>query len=686
MQGGRKPPGKGREGRRVFRLKAASKTPSVRTQANDAAQENRSDDPSTSAVGLGGAGGASAADTPVSQDSLPRPRPTGPSPSDILLTMEQQLRSGITPTLPTSADDRAGLLASSLVPNDSSGSISNSATLTAHSSSSSGPLPPTPAPTTSLGNSSSSVSSFVVPITPSLTKKRGRVSGRGIVLPGSVGRGGGGAAAPELSFVVVKEWAFSEKKKRGVEVVEKPPFFSELWMMMAAFGDPRGNVTCKCSGHGEKACPCIEGVAAMEKLVKAVGIRMVHVCREWSAPNRIRVKHIWMAMPGEMREYMAWKEAHSKRGTKSEVERGADLRLSDVDDDDDDDDDDEDDDDDDDGDVAYKGGMNIGGNGNGDAPARNKGKGASSAEPNGKIASGGAGAAAIAAPVPLVGGASSGKGAAASGGANADADEAMTGITHGEATPWQKQQILPKNKHRKQKHEEEKRSDGDGGAEAREWAAEEEEVASRIENRKRFADERTVGMEEEDYVKTFFEFRKAFFLKGRCRTNPHADKKKHPPGSRPFLASYLELQDSQEAKDKKLLEALAFMMYDYVGRVIEGAIRKRTGGRLVCNDSDAMLSAEEITAAGAALPPLSGREQRENVRAFRAANPEGIAYNRPLSRFPIGLEHRGDPLRWPRNTIEGGRMLVGGGEVVDTNDKSLAEEAMALFESDFADF
>lgn len=51
-----------------------------------------------------------------------------------------------------------------------------------------------------------------------------------------------------------------------------------------------------------------------------------------------------------------------------------------------------------------------------------------------------------------------------------------------------------------------------------------------------FADERTVGMEEEDYVKTFFEFRKAFFLKGRSRTNPHgAKEKKHPPGSRPFL-------------------------------------------------------------------------------------------------------------------------------------------------------
>lgn len=99
-----------------------------------------------------------------------------------------------------------------------------------------------------------------------------------------------------------------------------------------------------------------------------------------------------------------------------------------------------------------------------------------------------------------------------------------------------------------------------------------------------------------------------------------------------------------------------------------------------------MLSAEEIAAAGATLPPLSGREQRENVRASRAANPDGISHNRPLARFPVGLEHRGQPLRWPRNTIQGGRVLVEGGEVVDASDQGLAEEAMALLESDFADF
>lgn len=50
--------------------------------------------------------------------------------------------------------------------------------------------------------------------------------------------------------------------------------------------------------------------------------------------------------------------------------------------------------------------------------------------------------------------------------------------------------------------------------------------------------------------------------------------------------NYLGLKpDSKEARDKKLLEALAYMMYDHVGRVVEAAIRKRTGGRLVCDTS-----------------------------------------------------------------------------------------------------
>lgn len=101
---------------------------------------------------------------------------------------------------------------------------------------------------------------------------------------------------------------------------------------------------------------------------------------------------------------------------------------------------------------------------------------------------------------------------------------------------------------------------------------------------------------------------------------------------------------------------------------------------------ETMLTAEEIKMAAAKLPTLPGREQRERVRSIRAAHPDGISHNKPLTRFPVGLEHRGDPRSWPCNTIEKGRVLVEGGEMVDASDQRLAEEAMALLETDFADF
>lgn len=85
-------------------------------------------------------------------------------------------------------------------------------------------------------------------------------------------------------------------------------------------------------------------------------------------------------------------------------------------------------------------------------------------------------------------------------------------------------------------------------------------------------------MEEADYVQTFFEFRKAFFL-GKAKKRKGAS----PSGSRAFLERYLGLSGkNDETAGRKLLEALAYMMYDYVGRVVETAIRTRTGGRLVC--------------------------------------------------------------------------------------------------------
>lgn len=82
-------------------------------------------------------------------------------------------------------------------------------------------------------------------------------------------------------------------------------------------------------------------------------------------------------------------------------------------------------------------------------------------------------------------------------------------------------------------------------------------------------------MDEEEYISTFFEFRKAFFLAGR------GPRRKGTVGTRPYLAKYLGLDGCVEGTEKKLLEAMAYMMYDYVGLVVETAIRARTGGRLV---------------------------------------------------------------------------------------------------------
>eukprot|EP00903_Cladosiphon_okamuranus_P006424 g6286.t1 len=647
---------KRKDGKRVFKLRATKPTSSH--TCTDAT-------PAGTADGASNGTDAAASEEP----SLPLPQPSPLSSADLLLSMEQQLRAGITPTLPASAHERADLLASSLLPNGNGG---DNAAPVASADPSSEPSP--------------GLSRFVVPMAPSLTKKRARPRGRGSAgfavwgdatadqgrrsraRRGEAAAGGGGGDSA-LPFYVPTEWEFV-KGKNGAAALEKPTFFWELWMMMAAFGDPRGSVTCKCAAHGKKSCACIEGVTAMEAIVKAMGVRLVEVCREWSDGKRIEIKHIRMAMPGEMREYMAWKEAHSKRGTKNEVERGADLRLEGLDDDtnsDSDPDPDPDPSEDDEGDEEVAGrAANV--NATAATPKPENGE-SNGAENGGTRATAGLG----------VGGDSGGEAAVKGVGAKA------AGKGDGERKPW-KTKIKPQQQEQQRQQQQQAESDG---AEPREWALEEEEVASRMGHRKRFADERTASMEEDDYVNTFFEFRKAFFMshRGGGHTVKVAKARGEScPGSRVFLARYLGLDaDCTEAGDRKLLEILAYMLYDHVGRVVEAAIRKRSGGRLVCGDSDPMLSAEEVAAAGATLPPLPGREQRENVRASRAANPDGISHNRPLARFPVGLERRGEPLRWPRNMIRGDRVVVEGGEEVDASAQGLAEEAMALLENDFAD-
>lgn len=81
-------------------------------------------------------------------------------------------------------------------------------------------------------------------------------------------------------------------------------------------------------------------------------------------------------------------------------------------------------------------------------------------------------------------------------------------------------------------------------------------------------------MDNETYTQTFFGYRKAFFLVARTRGHV-------VPGSRGYFVKYLGVGGCKESNDKKLLDALAYMMYDYVGVVVETAIRTRSGGRLV---------------------------------------------------------------------------------------------------------
>ena len=153
-----------------------------------------------------------------------------------------------------------------------------------------------------------------------------------------------------------------------------------------------------------------------------------------------------------MREYMAWKEAHSKRGTKNEVERGAALHLEGLEEDTDSDFGVEDGDDDDGGgdEVAGKPAAGTPKSENGDGNSAEHGEAATGAKLRGGDGDGGAAA------LDEAGGKEVGKG-------------------NGEKNPWQTKM--------KPQQQQQQRSESVGG-EAREWAAEEEEVASRMEHRK----------------------------------------------------------------------------------------------------------------------------------------------------------------------------------------------------------
>ncbi|CAM9686929.1 unnamed protein product [Choristocarpus tenellus] len=114
------------------------------------------------------------------------------------------------------------------------------------------------------------------------------------------------------NWEVATDWDFSTDVLKGV------PFAKELWLMMAVFGDPRGDFVCICSARGEKVCPCLETVVTVEKIIRKFAMDLIGVCREWSGGLAFGTKHLHEALPGEMREYMGWKEA--RRSTVSSTE------------------------------------------------------------------------------------------------------------------------------------------------------------------------------------------------------------------------------------------------------------------------------------------------------------------------------------------------------------------------------
>ena len=162
-------------------------------------------------------------------------------------------------------------------------------------------------------------------------------------------------------------------------------------------------------------------------------------------------------------------------------------------------------------------------------------------------------------------------------------------------------------------------------------------------------------MPEDEYLHTFSEFRRAFFIVGRGK----GLKGKDTPGSLGYLADYLGIEkNAEERKDKKLMQALAYMMYDFVGVLVETAIRKRTGGRLVSIASGACVRSCPLFRRFFLILSLSLHFLR--IDSFlslpRSKRPRSEAGT--LTRLPVASpEGQGSPFRvlWQKRGVVGGR-------------------------------
>lgn len=200
----------------------------------------------------------------LSSSSAPSSAPASSSSLNHLLAkMQQQLRAGIAPTLPTSEEARTAL-AHSILPNSTPGSDLPRTTsdvaiprveALSRTAGHRGGVIMEPSHGNGIDDDDDDVNDASTHNDgDTVSRKRGRTPATGSSF-GTVVRGVNGDALAEGSasrdlpgglrsrmqrveprWTVIREWAFNENQ-HGKWAVKRPAFFSELWMMMASFGE-----------------------------------------------------------------------------------------------------------------------------------------------------------------------------------------------------------------------------------------------------------------------------------------------------------------------------------------------------------------------------------------------------------------------------------------------------------------
>ncbi|KAG5185949.1 hypothetical protein JKP88DRAFT_310713 [Tribonema minus] len=161
-------------------------------------------------------------------------------------------------------------------------------------------------------------------------------------------------------------------------------------------------------------------------------------------------------------------------------------------------------------------------------------------------------------------------------------------------------------------------------------------VRGRVEQRMAFADTRTVQMSGAAYD-TFAKQRHAFFVTYKHVAKDREGKAKPIGyGSDAYFLRWLGFPSTRVRR--AAIKALAYLVYDHIGVIIEEAIRRRAnapGDALRSLPSDRPLRTPELQQAQSQIPRLVLPPHHDGLR--------GIA----LPKLPTGIRYVGDPRAWP---------------------------------------